>query len=225
MVVNKSVVLVCNAPLEPGVATRLQQAAAEPGAVIIGVDGGAARLRGLGIAPHIVTGDFDSLSPADLSDFAARGATIVPTPDQDYTDFDKALSYVRETFTFPDAAIRVFGAIGGRLDHTYSVLSTVVKHGVYGGASLRLVDATGETVPVRGGKLLLTGADLPGRVLSLLALGEVRGVTLTGVRWTLENATLAPGVRDGTLNEMTQPVVCVQCETNAPLLVQVHHGQ
>ena len=221
MAATNAVVLVCNAPLERGVAARIKKAASEPGAVIIGVDGGAARLLDLGVTPHIVTGDFDSLTPADLSDFTVRGAIIVPTPDQNYTDFDKALGYVRETF--PGATTRVFGAVGGRLDHTYSVLSAVVKHGVFGGASLRLVDATGETVPVRGGELTLTGADLPGRVVSLLALGEVRGVTLTGVRWTLENATLAPGVRDGTLNEITQPTVCVRCETNAPLLVQVHH--
>ena len=222
MAASSRVVLVCNAPLEPMSAKRLQQAVREPGTVVVGVDGGAARLQRFGILPHVVTGDFDSLTKDDVTRLRTSGATIVPTPDQDYTDFDKALTYVRETY--PGAAIAVFGAVGGRLDHTVSVLSAVIKHGVFGGADIRLIDAVGETRPVRGGERIYTGDDLPGRVVSLLALGTVRGVTLSGVRWALNNETLAPGVRDGALNEITNTQVSVRCERDAPLLVQVHHA-
>ena len=213
--------IVCNAPLDLDAEQRLVDAARQPDTRIVGVDGGAARLVALGILPHVVTGDFDSLTGADLADFEARGVEIVPTPDQEYTDLDKALTYVREKSG--GMPVVVFGAVGGRLDHTYSVLSSVIKHGVFAGMDVRLVDSVGETLPVRGGELILRGDDLPGRVLSLLTFGVVRGVTLTGVRWTLAGATLAPGVRDGTLNEVTDTTVIVRCEADAPLLVLLHH--
>lgn len=216
------VVIVCNAPMEIADEQRLKYAVKEPSTLVVGVDGGALRLSRLGIVPHIVTGDFDSLTIADLAYFEAQGVTVVPTPDQDYTDLDKALTYVREEIG--NVPVEIFGAIGGRLDHTYSVLSSVVKHGVQDGMDIRLIDPVGETLPVRDGELVLNNAGLPGRTLSLLSFGEVRNVTLNGVRWTLEGATLAPGVRDGTLNEIMEATVTIQCETDAPLLVQVHHS-
>ncbi len=216
------VVLVGNAPMEPVATRRLRSTAGEPSAITVGVDGGAKRLFSLGIMPNVVSGDFDSLSEGDLTYFRADGATIVPTPDQNYTDLDKALMWVRETH--PGVPISIFGATGGRLDHSYSVLSAVIKHGVFAGADICLSDETGDTIPVRGGELVLRGDDLPGRTLSLLAFGMVRNVTLAGVRWTLTGETLAPGVRDGTLNHVTENEVCVRCEPGAPLLVQLHHA-
>jgi thiamine pyrophosphokinase len=207
--------------MEPEAEQRLVQAVAQPSTRIVGVDGGALRLDRLGILPHVITGDFDSLTAEVLARFEAQGVTVVPTPDQDYTDLDKALTYVRTEFGA--VPVEIFGAVGGRLDHTYSVLSSVIKHGVLLGVDIRVIDAVGETRPVREGELVLRGDDLPGRVLSLFSLGVVPDVTLTGVRWTLERASLAPGVRDGTLNEITDTTVAVRCEPNAPLLVQVHH--
>lgn len=220
--VIEHVVVVCNAPMEPEAEQRLVRAASQPSARIVGVDGGALRLERLGIAPHVVTGDFDSLTKGDLLQLEAQGVAIVPTPDQDYTDLDKALTHVRAEFGA--VPIDIFGAVGGRLDHTYSVLSAVIKHGVFQGADIRLIDAVGETRPVRNGELVFRGDDLPGRVVSLFTLGVVRDITLSGVRWPLEGETLAPGVRDGTLNEITDATVIVRCEKDAPLLVQVHHS-
>lgn len=180
------------------------------------------RLASLDIVPHLVTGDFDSLTRADLSRFEAQGVTVIPTPDQDYTDLDKALTHLRETAG--GLPIEIHGAVGGRLDHTYSVLSAVLKHGVFDWADIRLVDSVGETRPVRNSELVVQGHRLPGRVLSLITVGIVREVTLTGTRWPLSDATLAPGVRDGTLNEITDTTVVVRCEKYAPLLVHIHHS-
>ncbi|MBC7806405.1 MAG: thiamine diphosphokinase [Akkermansiaceae bacterium] len=216
------VVVVCNAPMDAVAERLLTGVARRPFTLFVGVDGGASRLSALGVLPHVVTGDFDSLTDADLARFESQNVTVVPTPDQDYTDLDKALTYVRSIST--DAPIEIFGAVGGRLDHTYSVLSSVIKHGVLAGADIRLVDGIGETRPVRGGELVLQGDRLPGRIMSLLTFGIVREVTVTGVRWGLNGATLAPGVRDGTLNEITDTEVLVRCEKNAPLLVQTHHS-
>lgn len=212
----QSAVVVANGPLPDGVGERLLTDA-RAADLLIGVDGGARHLRALGLRPHVITGDFDSLSESERATFAAEGVALVPTPDQDYTDLDKALTY---TIAERGARrVRIYAATGGRLDHLYSVLSALVKHGRQ--ADVRLVDDVGETWRARSTDVL-SGPTLPGRTLSLMALGPVTGITLSGVRWPLSDDTLAPGVRDGTLNEVTADTVTLSVGSGA-LLVLLHH--
>ena len=213
-------ILAAGGPLSPAEAELLRVTLAQhPRALVVGIDSGARHFLRVGVLPDIVTGDFDSLTQPERDSLASQGVRIVPTPDQDYTDLDKALTYVRETQAKP--RIRVFAATGGRLDHIYSVLSALVKHGRQG--DIRLVDAVGETSLVPG-TTTLSGADLPGRTLSLMALGPVSGITTTGVRWPLTGESLAPGIRDGTLNEIIADTVTIEV-CMGDLLVQLHHAR
>lgn len=210
-------VLMANGDFAPA-ALPYVYASLQTGAVLVGVDGGARRLLSLGLVPAFVTGDFDSLSEAERAELATRGAQIVPTPDQDFTDLDKACAFVTQTLN--TETVRIFGASSGRLDHVYSNLSVLLKYGQV--ADIRLVDEWGETRPVAG-QLVLEGNDLPGRTLSLLALGPVQGVTTTGVEWPLHGETLAPGFRDGTLNRVIASTVAIEAE-RGDLLVMLHHA-
>jgi len=220
--VHVEAILVANGALAPGAEARLRAAANLPDAFVVGVDGGGRHLLRLGIDPHWVTGDFDSLSEPERALLGARGARILPTPDQDHTDLDKAIALVRAE---RDARrIDVYGATGGRIDHLYSVLSTLVRH--RDGVDVRLVDEVGETFVVAAGadETVLRGDDLPGRTVSLMALGPVDGVTTRGVRWPLSGEALAPGVRDGTLNVATDSEVGIRVEVGS-LLVLLHHAR
>ena len=214
---KSTAVLMANGDFSPAALPYLQTLL-EAGAILVGVDGGARRLRSFGFVPDYVTGDFDSLTEAERIDLAERGARIIPTPDQDFTDLDKALAFVTETLGIQ--TVRVFGASAGRLDHVYSNLSALLKYGKAG--EVRLVDEWGETRPVPH-PLTLSGDDLPGRTLSLIALGPVHGVTTTGVEWPLSSETLAPGVRDGTLNRVTARTVTVEAKSG-DLLLMLHHA-
>jgi thiamine pyrophosphokinase len=214
-------VLVANGPDVD--AARLRAAAARPGRVLVGVDGGAMRLLALGLVPDVVTGDFDSLPTETRDVLACTGVRVVPTPDQDYTDLDKALTHCIDGLGARECL--VFGATGGRLDHVYSVLSAVLKHGRR--ARVRLVDAWGETERVNGPRTLsaddtVSGAPLPGRILSLLSFGLVESIHLDGVRWPLSGESLAPGVRDGTLNEIVADTVTLRVGSGE-VLVMLHH--
>lgn len=50
--------------------------------------------------PNLITGDMDSCSPLILEKLRSMGAMIIKTPDQDHTDYTKALfelgKYVRK---------------------------------------------------------------------------------------------------------------------------------
>ena len=207
--------LMANAPFDSATEPFLYAALGDV-PLLVGVDGGARTLLQLGLTPQIVTGDGDSLSDIEREALVAAGAVLVPTPDQSYTDLDKALSWACEQGA---TRITVFGATGGRLDHSYSVFSALIKHGR--SLPIQLVDETARYELVNG-TWHCVEPGLRGRTLSLLAFGRVEGITTLGVRWPLEDDWLAPGVRDGTLNEITDERVSVQVGSG-DLIVMLHH--
>jgi thiamine pyrophosphokinase len=208
-------VLCANAPFS-GEAEGLLRDAVESASILVGVDGGARTLQRYGLIPQIITGDGDSLRDDERVALVRAGAKLVPTPDQDYTDLDKALSWVRGQGA---TQITVFGATGGRLDHSYSVFSALIKHGR--SLPLQLVDETAMYELVVG-EWQRAGRDLVGRSLSLLAFGRVEGITTKGLRWPLANDWLAPGLRDGTLNEVTDESIQISVGSG-DLITMLHH--
>jgi len=46
--------------------------------------------------PDLITGDLDSANPAVVEQFVSMGSKIIPTPNQDETDFTKALKEVKK---------------------------------------------------------------------------------------------------------------------------------
>lgn len=210
------VVLCANAPFS-GEAIALLREAAQTADLLVGVDGGARTLMRYDLIPQLVTGDGDSLTREEQETLVRAGAELVPTPDQDFTDLDKALAYVIEVKSA--TRITVFGAMGGRLDHSYSVFSALIKYGRR--VPIALVDETARYELVAR-EWLCAEPNLRGCTLSLLAFGRVEGITMTGVRWPLTDDWLAPGLRDGTLNEITEASVHVQVRSG-DLIVMRHH--
>lgn len=78
--------------------------------------------------PDFVSGDFDSIRPNVLQHFKANPNTsVVDTPDQDATDFTKALLLLSKQHLSQQSveAIYVFGTNSGRIDQFLSILSTM----------------------------------------------------------------------------------------------------
>lgn len=46
--------------------------------------------------PDLITGDLDSANPAVVEQFVTMGSKIIHTPNQDETDFTKALKEVKK---------------------------------------------------------------------------------------------------------------------------------
>ena len=72
--------------------------------VRVAVDGGANRwfhfLQGKDcVVPELVTGDFDSIKQNVLSYFRSKGSEVIATPNQDETDFTKALTEIQSFIT------------------------------------------------------------------------------------------------------------------------------
>lgn len=176
---------------------------------VLAADGGANKLLERGIVPDAVLGDFDSLDTA-LPEIVRR----VPAIDQNFTDLDKSVAHL---LSLGFESIWLVGATGDRLDHTFGALSVLAKYSK--AAQMLLFDDAATAQLVDGTLELATEA---GQTISLLALGEVTGITTTGLRWNLNNESLAPGIRDGISNEAVGEQVSITSRSG-PLIAYIFH--
>jgi len=169
---------------------------------IIAADAGLDLAERLGVTPHLVVGDMDSVTPGALERARAAGVEIVTRPtDKDETDLELALAEAWSGLRGRSgASVVVLGGAGGRLDHLAANLAVLT------GPRWRHVQITAwmgtSRVDVVHTSRTLRG--VAGMEVSILAWhGAAEGVTTTGLRWPLHRATLEPGSALGTSNRFT----------------------
>lgn len=154
--------------------------------VLVAADGGADRALALGVEPVAVIGDFDSISAAAQARLAGR---LHPVPEQESTDFDKALRAIRARF------VLALGVLGGRVDHELAALSTLVR-----GQDAPVIALGREDVMFAGPPRLRLDLRAGDR-LSLFPMAAVTG-TSRGLQWPIDGIGFAPGGRIGTSNRV-----------------------
>ena len=187
---------------EPPSAKLLARIAAEHD-LFLAADGAALTAARLGVFPNIVSGDFDSL---DLG--AARlllpDAEFIPTPDQNQTDLEKALQIALGRGA---DSVTVAGAAGRRIDHTLGNFSLLLRwREEYPSLPVVFVSDGSEVRAVSGEIVLETEKE---NAVSLLSFDGRARVSMTGVRWPLDNHLLQVGV-GGLLNEAVGPRVFIE---------------
>lgn len=206
------IILFANGELPyPDQARRLIQ----PDDVILCADGGARHALDLGLAPHRVIGDFDSLNSTDLLRLTREGAELESYPrDKDYTDLELALRAARGLA--PEEVI-LLGALGGRLDQTLANIF-LLAHPDYADLPVTLVNGPERAWVVRDA-LAVRGK--PGDTLSVIPLTpDVTGLTYhDGLRWTLTDATLPFGSSRGVSNELTAEEARLSLKTGVVLVI------
>jgi thiamine pyrophosphokinase len=171
---------------------------------VIAVDGGAAHAQAMGVLPHEVIGDMDSLPAALRATLQAAGTRFHTYPaDKDETDLGAA-------------EVLILGALGGRLDQTLANLF-LLAHPALAGVDVRLVEGAQTAFLIRQ-QALIEGQ--PGDTVSLIPLGgDARGVTAEGLRWPLHGETLRLGATRGVSNVLLQEQARVTVEEGVLLCV------
>ena len=174
--------------------------------LVIAVDGGLPRLLAQGIEPDLILGDFDSLGEElfPLLEKLERtgGKKVLRLPrEKDDTDTIYAARLCLEQ-GYRDFLI--YGALGGRLDHTMANIQTL--------AWLRDREAraylVGRTtlVSVLSGEKVTFPENFEG-IFSLFALdSSVTGVTLEGMKYPLQDGELTNSFPLGVSNEISQEI-------------------
>ncbi|HXG24519.1 MAG TPA: thiamine diphosphokinase [Chthonomonadales bacterium] len=154
--------------------------------LFIAADGAANCLPGMGLAPDVVLGDFDSLTPAVRE--CLPEAVFLPMQDQESSDLDKAIAYAAEQGA---KRITLTGATGGRLDHALTHISLLLKY--HPELDVRLLDEQMEVRVVGAQPVEFRGKR--GDKLSLIVFAPAEGVVAEGVLYPLRHETLFPGSR------------------------------
>lgn len=196
-------ILADGAPLPRGLRDRLRR-----GSITVAVDGAAEIARKEGWKPDFITGDFDSVKSATLSYFSKAGVEILHTPDQNFTDLEKALAWcaLKDLRT-----IVVAQALGSRLDHSLGNLSLLKRfHSprrelVFYTATERVRFAHDESLTLKGRSA---------RRIAVIPFPACR-VRSRGLAFEMKGLDLELGVKESVSNAARRPEVKLQIEGEA----------
>lgn len=88
----------------------------EPADLYVGVDAGSLRLLDHSLPLDWAIGDFDSVIPEELGRIKDQAERFLQAPaEKDDTDLELALKEIFKAY--PQAQVRIYGALGGRMDH------------------------------------------------------------------------------------------------------------
>ena len=165
--------------------------------LVLCADAGYDAARSAGIHADLVIGDFDSMPVNHVSD---TPYIQLPTHKDD-TDTRVCLEEGRKRGY---RIFRIFGGLGGRMDHTLANLQCLAECAQRGEDAM-LLDAGNTITVLRPGSYSFS-SDFS-CYLSLLAFSDaVKDICLQGTEWELEHAELRNTYPLGTSNEMRRPI-------------------
>ena len=175
---------------------------------MIAADGGVIHTEKLGMVPHEILGDFDSLG------HIPEGANVFPV-EKDDTD---AMLAVRRGLSLGYREFVLYGSLDGpRLDHTVANFQTL-QYLADRGATGCLIGNDCMVTVVKDGALRF-GAGCQGN-LSVFCMGaDAEGVTIRGCKYELENGTLTAGFPLGVSNRFVGKEVTVEVEHGSLLVM------
>jgi thiamine pyrophosphokinase len=182
---------------------------------IICADGGTHHAIALGITPHLVIGDMDSVTKDEAQRLKEADVPIELYPrNKNETDLELALNHALER---KPTSMLIIAALGNRLDQTLGNIS-LLSDSRLATLDVRLDDGVEEVFYCRDSSRV---EGRRGDIVSLIPWnGAVKGISTNGLRWQLNNETLYPDKTRGISNEMLEAVAEVSIE--AGLLLILH---
>jgi thiamine pyrophosphokinase len=186
-------------------------AAQTRGTRVIAADSGILHAETLGLPVELWVGDFDSTPASDMPRFAHVPRETWPA-DKDCTDGEIAAN---AAIARGAKSMLFVGALGGQTDHAlghFTLALQVARQGV----SVLMTSGDEEALPLIPGSHEL---DLPELSrLSIIALADLKGLTLKGVRWPLARADIALG-STRTLSNIAEGPVHIQLQAGYGIAV------
>lgn len=188
--------------------------------LIVCADGGVSNALALGLRPHVVVGDLDSISPELRGELQRDGVQFIAYPSRkDETDAELALRYC---IARGAKSILFIGALGRRLDHSLANL-LLLADPMWRSASVRIIDGQA-TIELCSSRCEISGR--PGDIVSLLPLGgDAKGVRTEGLEYPLNDETLLFGPARGVSNVMLSNRAVITVREGLVLVIHVDTAQ
>jgi len=176
--------------------------------IVCAIDGAYNHFEKNNIVPDLVTGDFDSINTIPTT------VEVIKTPNQDYTDFEKALQILKHRgFSHID----VYGGSGKEHDHFLGNISTALQWKI--GLTISFFDDFGKYFFIEESIII---NNVKGRNISLIPFPTANGIVTKGLKFPLNNETLSFGERIGTRNIAVEESVFIAFD-DGELLVYISH--
>lgn len=188
------------------------------GDLCIAADGGLKYLMEIGKAPDLLIGDLDSLGIREPDGpFKIRKLPV----EKDDTDM---LAAIKEGLELGYRDFELYGALGGRLDHTIANIQCLL-YLMNRGAKGILVGDDMTLRLIRDETISLPVADqVTGRNISVFAFGgDAHGVTEKGLKYSVSNGTIRQEFPIGVSNEFIGEDAEITVE-NGMLLVCIENN-
>ena len=182
--------------------------------IIICADGGANIAKELGIIPNYIIGDFDSIKISVFNHFKEINKTkFIKDTDEDKTDLELAISLAE---TLNPSEIKMFGAIGNRIDHTLANIYCLNK--ISSEISAEIIDDK-NTI-----QLIKKATEIKGKkndVISVLPLSDVSNLNYFGFKWNIKNLDTKAGWF-GISNKMIDDKASINFSKGKVLIIRVN---
>ena len=182
---------------------------------IIAANGGYTALKLRSVSPDLVVGDFDS-----VREIPDHPNIIQSSVEKDDTDMMLA---VKQGLKRGYKTFVINGGLGGRLDQTFAniqILAYIAKHNAGGILLGKDICITA----LMNGELNFSREAKKGSILSIFCAGEkAEGVTIKGLKYTLDKATLSSSFPLGVSNEFKGMPAVISVE-NGILIVMWDGG-
>lgn len=167
----------------PEVPPQLLQAEAAKAQLLIAADGGADTALNAGLMPDVVIGDLDSVSTQAKRKLSC--AQWIFVDNQNNTDLEKALDYL---LSLRCKCCTLIGFSSGRMDFTLGNLLATSRY--VNKMELCVIGNGWKIYPIHKRKTFETR---PGARVSLLPISRCHGVSLQGLKYPLQQASLTLG--------------------------------
>lgn len=177
---------------------------------VIAVDAGLKHLESIGRTPDMALGDFDSLG------YVPQGMRVARfSANKNKSDMDLALERARN-MRYDE--IFVYGALGGRLDHTLANLQLFAKYSEKG-AIVNAIGVSEAATYVTGPDTYEMPAQESGTISVFSMSDEAKGVFERGLAYELDDASLSNRTSLGLSNEFIGEPVLIGVESGTIVVI------
>ena len=191
--------------------------------LLIAADSGMDFLYRNEIVPDVIAGDFDSVNDKAFEFFAGGLDSVFCVPEiirlnpvKDDTDTEFV---IREAIRRGATEITLLGATGTRLDHVLANIY-LLGLGLEENVQIQMVDAYNR-IRMISGEVVLKKAETFGKYVSFLPVaGMVKGVSLKGFKYPLENVDMQVFSSLGISNEILEEEAYIQVKEGSLILIE-----
>lgn len=181
---------------------------------IIAADGGCNYLFKEGLIADVIIGDMDSSDKSAIKYFKSRGTKILKVSEQETTDFEKSLVYVRENKL---SNVYVFGFSSLRIDHTVNNFSILKRYS--GFMNIKMIDNEFEVFMIHKSTEINYKKN---NIFSFVAMPKAYNIRTKGLKYKLKGEDLEFGVREGSLNISTSNLITLNFDKGVLLIFKKH---